>query len=115
MSGIKKPYPVKLYDATNNKHLTISSDEELVDLISNKIAEPIKGERKGLNDILWELGIGELEEVNSVQIMCKRSKALIEQYQYFSTNVSLPYGADPLFIWYEAVLIMQKIFNVRVF
>jgi len=104
---------VQVFDGAKSIWYTCNSDEDIIGLIEDKLTETTGDKSKPIKDILWELGIGDQEELNTAQIMDKRSKALIEQYQYFSANVSVPYGSDPFFIWFESCLIMKKVFEVK--
>lgn len=103
LSGIKKEYPIELYDGSQRKKIIIKNDDELIIVLSDFLLNLEDGK---LGDALWNYCIGEKEEVNTMQLCDNRTATLIKEYEFYKYA---PHKGFDNKIWFESVIILNKI------
>lgn len=93
----------------------INSSDELIELLDKKMGELPDDHKKKLEQALFDLCIGDKEEINTAQISDERTIDIIRNYLAFQKDPMRPFNDDPPAIWFEAVLILQNIFQQRIF
>ena len=63
-------------------------------------------------DILWNFGIQDDEDVTPINLIDRRTEALIEDYLYYKNN---PTANRESRIWKESFILLDKVLQVRLF
>jgi len=113
LSGIRKNFPVKIFDGMNRTYLNVKDSDELVELIDKKYSElkEIKKNPDLYEDVLWNFGIGEDEKINTVQLCDNRTLFLIKNYLFYRNNPSQAFNNKA---WFDSVIQLNSIYNVQI-
>ena len=104
-----------LYDAENKTEIIVKDTDELIRLIDNGYSKARKlNDKIKLTDILWNFGIDEREEINTMQLSDRRTEQIIELYLFFRNSPERAFDPIPK-IWFDSVIMLNNIFQVRLF
>ncbi len=85
----------------------------MLELVSGFIlTETTDQEKAKLDDALFNFCIGESEEINNIQLMDKRSEDILMNYEFYKNAPNLAFNNQ---VWFESVIMLNKILQVKLF